>query len=331
MDAERYKHIAQKPLSVQSSDIPDLQRIIRLFPYFEEPRLLYLLALARQEDIRFPEELRHHIPFISERAHLKKLVQQLRLKEEDEMGVDTVPEALVQLPEPEPKAENPIAEVLSTIPTDSFTQEAPHPVEAVEEKVVTEENQGGATEQTDTETDSNQKSPSEPDEKDDYLEKLIISSAVNHSIQREVSTISADQIAEEDTTSQEQPAEIDMPELEEGAPQSLGSWLRARKTSPSLAKKEPQTLDVIDAFIARKQERITPKKDFFSPSDLSKKSNVDAEELITETLLDIYLKQGDYEKVLRGYRKLTLKFPEKKSYFAGRIEAVNKIKNEKKK
>lgn len=51
-------------------------------------------------------------------------------------------------------------------------------------------------------------------------------------------------------------------------------------------------------------------------------------ELVSETLAEIYLKQGKTELALNTYNKLCLKFPEKSSYFAARIEKINQeIKN----
>ena len=48
---------------------------------------------------------------------------------------------------------------------------------------------------------------------------------------------------------------------------------------------------------------------------------------ITETLANIYLEQKKYDKALEAFKKLGLKYPEKNSYFATRIEEILKLKN----
>lgn len=47
-----------------------------------------------------------------------------------------------------------------------------------------------------------------------------------------------------------------------------------------------------------------------------------SEEVVSETLADIYIKQGHLEKARQSFEKLSLKFPEKSSYFAARIKTI---------
>lgn len=49
------------------------------------------------------------------------------------------------------------------------------------------------------------------------------------------------------------------------------------------------------------------------------------EDLITETLASIYMKQGLYKEAIKAYEKLSLKIPEKNIYFAGQIEKIKEL------
>jgi tetratricopeptide (TPR) repeat protein len=62
-----------------------------------------------------------------------------------------------------------------------------------------------------------------------------------------------------------------------------------------------------------------------SGKKLSEQSEKIGEELITDTLAKVYLKQGLYDEAIKSYEKLILKFPEKNSYFAGQIENIKKL------
>jgi len=81
--------------------------------------------------------------------------------------------------------------------------------------------------------------------------------------------------------------------------------------------------ELIDKFIFA-NPRIEPQKDksYVPIEDLSKPFIEEGGGLVTETLAKIYVSQGYYSKAMDIYEKLSLKFPEKSTYFASQIEKV---------
>jgi len=79
---------------------------------------------------------------------------------------------------------------------------------------------------------------------------------------------------------------------------------------------------LIEKFI-RQEPRITPPKaTFFNPTETSHRSNVDEEEIISETLAQLYASQGNIQKAIHIYEKLSLLNQEKCRYFAARIQEL---------
>jgi len=93
------------------------------------------------------------------------------------------------------------------------------------------------------------------------------------------------------------------------------------------AQKPRTKAEIIDTFIRNEPSISAPKSTFYNPVAYAKRSVVDEENIVSETLANIYLNQGHYEKAIHIYEKLILKFPEKSSYFASLIEKAKKNTN----
>ncbi|NCU32030.1 MAG: hypothetical protein EOM23_03620 [Candidatus Moranbacteria bacterium] len=90
-------------------------------------------------------------------------------------------------------------------------------------------------------------------------------------------------------------------------------------------KKSPETKlkqELIDQFIENAPRIIRKKSDFFDADESAKTSQKSNDDLVSETLAKIYLKQGKPDKAIKIYQKLILINPEKSSYFAALLEKI---------
>lgn len=82
-------------------------------------------------------------------------------------------------------------------------------------------------------------------------------------------------------------------------------------------------------FLKKSEEKddATEEKTDYDIDEASRVSDTDNEDVASETLAKIYIRQGNYEKAIKIYRQLCLKMPKKSSYFASQIENIkNEIK-----
>ena len=82
--------------------------------------------------------------------------------------------------------------------------------------------------------------------------------------------------------------------------------------------------DLIDKFI-KNSPKIEFSKDQKSDPSLTIETKI-KDELITETLAKIYVNQKKYNKAIKAYEILSLKYPKKSSFFADQIIDVKKLK-----
>ncbi|AYB33265.1 tetratricopeptide repeat protein [Chryseolinea soli] len=98
-----------------------------------------------------------------------------------------------------------------------------------------------------------------------------------------------------------------------------------KETIEPESEKQKEQLEMIDQFI-KTQPSISNAKD--KPSNIASgdlstiKTGEFSDNIVSETLVDILLKQGKKDKAIEVLKKLIWKFPQKKAYFAAQIEEL---------
>lgn len=87
---------------------------------------------------------------------------------------------------------------------------------------------------------------------------------------------------------------------------------------------------LIEEFIEKSPKITPPSKEVSISSVLEKSMNTEEySDLMTETLAQIYTEQKKYDKAIRAYKILMIKYPEKEEYFSDKIEHIDYMMNSK--
>ena len=89
--------------------------------------------------------------------------------------------------------------------------------------------------------------------------------------------------------------------------------------------KVDEKLDLIEEFI-KNSPKIKIKNDYEVKSSFKTDQKI-KDELITETLAKIYMKQEKFNKAIKAYEILSLKYPKKSGFFADQINDIKKLKS----
>lgn len=331
-----------------------LGKVIEEFPYFQSARLLYVKNLHDQNSIHYSSQLKVAAAYTSDRKVLYELIQkpvgkrQLAVSKKEEPVLETVETSNVKQPvvnlpnqsdeiavqtrdfklktqESLLKAQELLLEsqesLLRTQEIRLKAQEAQ--LHAKEEALKKEQQQQQEEKQKESAAKKlvDTKPPvfeevkkAEHDLK--TLNQDIVSEAVNTIIGIEATTLKTE------ATESEGPEE-EAPVLNKHAKHSFAEWLKL--TNPRTGAEEKQKIavsEIIDQFISLQPSISKPKAEFYSPVDKARESVRENEDIITETLAGIYLKQGNFAKAIKAYEKLSLKYPEKSAFFAALIKEI---------
>ncbi|MBV6485130.1 MAG: hypothetical protein KFKLKKLM_01683 [Flavobacteriales bacterium] len=283
----------------------DAVSLIKEFPYCQSGQILLALQLHNSNHLLFEQQLKKSAIYSSDRKRLYELLNQSTQQKEQKNEPVAVAEKLVA-------EEKPITQV----------EEQPK-VETVEPIA---------------EINTKEKETKIPDLELEYLNQ-VIASAYTYELEDleklEVGSPKLEVSIEHDSLLEESGREVmDLNEepVNDNTELTFTDWLKKVQKGglTTVAEEKPDKqhkFDLIDKFI-QEDPKIKPKKtEFYSPINMARLSVVDDSELVSETLALIQVEQGNYQEAIKTYQKLSLKNPEKRTYFANQIKILNqKIK-----
>lgn len=304
----------------------ELKNLIEQYPYFEVAHLLLLKNLNDLQSIRFKEELKSSTLHIANRRQLYLLLN-------DRLKIIPYSKAFSQFSDEKLKIEND-TEILQKLKPEDVKDdlfELSDHLKITSNKEI-EEQAISKNSREDVEilelTDLNQKN-------EEHKENVSESNQVERDITivpeevypiefgGSLYTLNEDSNLDEKNHNQEN--------------HSFTDWMNVVDRSENLPDSESvdansakkKNFDLIDNFIQNEPSIKRNIKVADKQEDISLDSIRENDGFMSETLASIYVKQRLFDKAVAVYRKLELKNPEKKAYFASQIEKIEKLKNSK--
>lgn len=326
MDSSNILAYIDEPAHMDKTALPVLKSLIDEFPYCQTFHLLNAKAQHNTNEIMFDTTLRQTAAYAANRKVLYYLIHEqkakvtLPLSEPAEelnskmLNVISDEEAetnLVATPPLENISTIPIEvieEVAAIINTENISAKNPEVDLAATEEAMQEQapNNDGAfsfTEWLQKKSNKQIASPSEPSNLSENKPQIKLDTS------EQIQSLIQDEIGE----------------LILGNVFSEGYFA----SDAALAKKpivgNQKQVALIESFIHSEHPKVIKvNKDekVINLENKAKKSAIDSQIPVSETLAAIYVKQKLFNKGIEAYEKLSLKYPEKKAYFASLIEEI---------
>lgn len=328
MNQARFLAMLRQPEILSAESLADLKQVTELMPYCQIAQILLSLNLKAVDSIQYNHQLKVSVAYAGSRIKLKKLIE----AEKSEPIVDnkqTLIESTVQLPADDDTHfvpeyigadSNAIAEDLAAdevVVSSEVKLEMTEPVK----QLIAELPDLPSADTLSTIDESE-------DSEDEYIRQL------QHIIAKRLAEIALDAVNEseevvpaQNTINEESefnftPSVYQLEEVNDDA--SVGKKDTDESTAAGQGVERIDILsskELIDRFI-RNEPKITPKREFFNPVDKAKRSSLDNEDIVSETLAKIHMQQGNVDKAIKIYEKLILIYPEKSVYFAAQIVKI---------
>ncbi len=304
MNRNDFINMIENRAPVNRQMVGEVYELINIFPYFQSAHMLLLRGLHNNSDVKFENQLKQSAIHIADREVLYYLLKNEEPCQEvfsEEIKKDhIVPEERV-------------VETHQTVIESAKNSEDL----IIEIEKNTFEEASGDLQHTDNQSSAHSVLISTEINNDDPSGVMFLIEEENSSLEDKVFYMDPGFSA---------PDYSDLLELD--LEESNDMMRDDRSTSnevDSFSRKQLQS-DLIEKFIIS-NPRIEPVRDKsdLPVDDLSKPYTEEKGGFLTETLARIYVKQGYYSKAIDIYEKLSLKFPEKSSYFATQIEKVKEF------
>lgn len=309
MNREEFIYYLNHPAILGKKSILEMHELLNEFPYFQTAHLLLLKNLYNLENIKFSNQLKISAAHITNREILYYLLQKEELAEAETIEVAK-------------EKEERLKKTMAT--SESRISRA--------EEYLPDSKERTSVDNTDIQAKSIRERKELQEERIMLNEDEEIISA---GIQAESSGEISDKTGSTDETSLQTgilPSD-DLLDLElkgdddtevMGTEKPLHDEERKEPEKPVILSKA----ELIDRFIETDPKIVPEKESWLDQEDISEES-IENEGFMTDTLAKIYIRQGYYSKAIFAYEELSLKFPEKSSYFASQIERIKKLINDK--
>jgi hypothetical protein len=304
MNRDDFTRMIHNTTVVDRQMIGEVRELLDLFPYFQSAHLLLLTGLHNTSDVKFESQLKQSAIYVADREVLYYL-----LKKEPQSKVD----------QPEIVKSVDVNESVSTDNQQTVIESGRNSQELINEF---EKYYPGTNESVNSES-STPDIPrsilvSEESEEEDSANIVFFLDDESEPDEQKVIFMDPSILV----SGQEDLLELDLQETEITESENGSVLLGESKVTEKNLNKQVQS-ELINKFIIA-NPRIEPLRDKseHQVEDISKPFTEETGGFITETLAKIYITQGYYSKAIDIFEKLSLKFPEKSSYFATQIEKV---------
>ncbi|MGQ1786518.1 MULTISPECIES: tetratricopeptide repeat protein [unclassified Saccharicrinis] len=301
MNKTQFAEILKNPESLSEDTLAGIREIIEEYPFFQIGRMLWLKNLHKLDKIKYNSELKISAAYIADRTKLFQLINNIG---------KPIPEA-------------PHSETVEN----TSDQESPIQETAEEAKVNVEEHKTSVT-VTDNYLNASDDLSDDESSIYDFAPKLKLQEEKENEIQ-DIVLPAADLLDYEMTSSSSYslPDLKDVEEVDSGDNRSFSDWLHIMHYSTSPQKEEKprpknRGMDLIDNFLNSNPQIIPDPAKKPKNVDLGEDSTHTQDDILTETLAEIHIKQGNKNKAIAIFEKLRLKYPEKSVYFARRIKEL---------